>query len=156
MIPFQGGTNEQVVHSMYTTLNKEGKADKLHVFWYTAKDQAEPISATKKSRNCHVKFMAVDDEIAIQGNGNQDTQSWFHSQEVNVLIDSRALVAEWISGINANQNTRAYGRVSSEDGVWHAEDGRVVESSGIKKAGLFGSLKGVTGAIKRVRGTGGF
>ena len=33
MIPFQGGTNEQVVHSMYTTLNRDGKADNLHVFW---------------------------------------------------------------------------------------------------------------------------
>lgn len=53
MIPFQGGTNEQVVHTMYTTLNKEGKQDNLKVFWYTAKDQNEPMSATKKARNCH-------------------------------------------------------------------------------------------------------
>lgn len=156
MIPFQGGTNEQVIHSMYTTLNQEQKADNLKIYWYTAKDQKEPISATKKSRNCHVKFMAVDDQIAILGNGNQDTQSWFHSQEVNVLVDSKQLVAEWIAGINANQNTRAYGRVDGKDGIWRAEDGRAIESSGTKKSGLFGSLKGVTGAIKRVRGTGGF
>lgn len=55
MIPFQGGTNEQVIHSMYETLHKENKGawEKLKVYWYTAKDQAEPISATKKSRNCH-------------------------------------------------------------------------------------------------------
>ena len=141
---------------MYTTLNKEGKAENLLVYWYTAKDQKEPISATKKSRNCHVKFMAVDDTIAILGNGNQDTQSWFHSQEVNVLVDSRQLVEEWLRGIDANQNTRLFGRVDGKDGVWRASDGRVIESSGTKKSGLFGSLKGVSGAIRRVRGTGGF
>ena len=100
--------------------------------------------------------MAVDDTIAIQGNGNQDTQSWFHSQEVNILVDSPALVSEWIVGINANQNTVKFGLVSNEDGIWRASDGRVVESSGVKKGGMFGGLKGVSGAIKRVRGTGGF
>lgn len=103
-----------------------------------------------------VKFMAVDDQIAILGNGNQDTQSWFHSQEVNVLVDSPQLVNEWIKGIDANQNTHKFGLVSREDGVWRAPDGRVVESSGTKTTGLLGGLKGLSGAIKRVRGTGGF
>ncbi|KAH8114265.1 hypothetical protein DFH11DRAFT_1596856 [Phellopilus nigrolimitatus] len=158
MIPFQGGTNEQVVHTMYTTLNKEGKQDNLKVFWYTAKDQNEPMSATKKARNCHVKFMSIDDRVSILGNGNQDTQSWFHSQEVNVVVDSGALAAEWRAGIDANQSTARYGRVDPADGVWRAPDGsgRVVESSGTKTTGVFGGLKGITGAIRRVRGTGGF
>ncbi len=53
MIPFQGGTNEVVVHQMYETLNKEGKQDNLKVYWYTAKDQTVPMSATAKKRNCH-------------------------------------------------------------------------------------------------------
>ncbi|KAI0250905.1 hypothetical protein BJV78DRAFT_1353411 [Lactifluus subvellereus] len=58
MIPFQGGTNEEVVHKMYTTLNSEGK------------DQTEPLSAATRKPNCHVKLMAVDGQIAILGNGN--------------------------------------------------------------------------------------
>ncbi|KAJ4289420.1 hypothetical protein N0V88_006900 [Collariella sp. IMI 366227] len=33
-------------------------------------------------------LMIVDNHIGIQGNGNQDTQSWFHSQEVNLMVDS--------------------------------------------------------------------
>jgi hypothetical protein len=45
-----------------------------------------------------------------------DTQSWFHSQEVNVMADSSELVGEWLRGIDANQNTRLYGRVSNKDG----------------------------------------
>ena len=121
-----------------------------------------------------VKYMSVDDQIAIVGNGNQgslldlnfwkvltrpyptDTQSWFHSQEINVLVDSPQLVEEWWKGINANQNTAQHGRVDVKDGVWRDETGRIVQSSGTKKAGLFGGLKGISGAINRVRGTGGF
>ncbi|EJD06160.1 uncharacterized protein FOMMEDRAFT_104658 [Fomitiporia mediterranea MF3/22] len=178
MIPFQGGTNEQVVHSMYNTLNKEGKQENLKVYWYTAKDQKEPMSATRKSRNCHgktvvlpsfphsnklhfvleVKFMSVDSQVVMLGNGNQDTQSWFHSQEINVLIDSAELAREWIIALNANQNTEKFGLVDAKDGVWRAADGsgRVVESSGVKQSGPFGGLKGIAGAIRRVRGTGGF
>jgi len=156
MIPFQGGTNEVVVHQMYETLNKEGKQDNLKVYWYTAKDQTVPMSATAKKRNCHVKFMSVDDQIVIVGNGNQDTQSWFHSQEINVLIDSPQLAREWYEGINANQNTRKYGLVSNKDGVWRDKEGKAVESSGIKNTGFLGGLKGISGAIARVRGTGGF
>ena len=102
--------------------------------------------------------MCIDDTVTILGNGNQDTQSWFHSQEVNALIDSPALASQWLRGINANQNTVKFGRVSNEDGVWHAPDGsgRTVQSSGTKNVGLLGGLKGVGGAIRRLRGTGGF
>ncbi|KAI0317533.1 hypothetical protein OF83DRAFT_1171920 [Amylostereum chailletii] len=159
MIPFQGGTNEQVVNTMYKTLNAEGKGDQKHlrVFWYTGKDQKRPISAAEKKRNCHVKFMSVDDQIAILGNGNQDTQSWFHSQEINVLIDSPELVKEWRDGIDANQNTAAFGRVDEADGVWRApESGEAVQASGVQTAGMFGRLKGLSGAVGRMRGTGGF
>jgi phosphatidylserine/phosphatidylglycerophosphate/cardiolipin synthase-like enzyme len=59
------------------------------VYWYTGKDQVRPLNAVVKQRNCHIKFAAYDDEVLIIGNGNQDSQSWFHSQEVNVMIDSK-------------------------------------------------------------------
>jgi hypothetical protein len=60
MIPFQGGTNEEVVHTMYTTLSSEGKgAEKyLEVFWYTSKDQTKPLSASMRKRNCHSASLA--------------------------------------------------------------------------------------------------
>jgi hypothetical protein len=95
MIPFQGGTNEDVVHRMYTALNSEGNGAEKHleVFWYTSTDQTRPLDAAIKKRNCHgasrplawprgagldddvglfctVKFMSVDDQIAILGSGN--------------------------------------------------------------------------------------
>lgn len=70
MIPFQGGTNEQVIHQMYETLHKEDKGqrnwEKLKVYWYTAKDQAEPISATHKSRNCHGWYLSFVSTIRFE------------------------------------------------------------------------------------------
>ena len=106
-IPFQGGTNEEVVDRLFKTLCKEKKEQYLKVYWYTGKDQVRPLNAVKKQRNCHIKFAAYDDEVMIIGNGNQgesspdrivaqgvflmpDSQSWFHSQEVNVMIDNKA------------------------------------------------------------------
>jgi hypothetical protein len=55
MIPFQGGTNEEVVENMYKELVKEGKGHEknLKVYWYTGKDQNVPLNAAAKSRNCH-------------------------------------------------------------------------------------------------------
>lgn len=104
MIPFQGGTNEEVVHKMYTKLNAEGNGaeKRLEVYWYTGKDQTKPLNAAMKKRNCHgasrlvasrvtvatkssradggwgtstVKFMSVDDQIAILGSGNQGART---------------------------------------------------------------------------------
>src|SRR5271167_686075 len=118
----QGGTNEMIAHKMYTTLSTAGK-QKLHYFFYIAKDQTVPIVAKKKKRDCHVKVMIVDEHIGIQGNGNQDTQSWFHSQEINVMIDSAPICKAWIDGLRRNQNTHIYGEVSKEDGIWRDDHG---------------------------------
>lgn len=125
-IPFQGGTNQEVVVKMYKLLRKCNKQKYLKVYWYTGKDQIRPINAVLKSRNCHVKFMAIDDEVGIQGNGNQDTQSWFHSQEINVMIDSKQVVGEWMHALISNQNTQLYGKVGP-DGIWRDEAGHTVD-----------------------------
>lgn len=85
-----------------------------------------------------------------------DTQSWFHSQEVNVMVDSPALVGAWLRGIDANQNTRLYGRVSDKDGIWRNEDGEVVQASGVAASSFFKRLKGLYSVMKRISGTGAF
>lgn len=58
-MPFQGGTNEQVVERMYKDLNRTNHQKNLHVYWYTSKDQIRPLNAVKKQRNCHVKVSLV-------------------------------------------------------------------------------------------------
>lgn len=76
-----------------------------------------PLNAVHKTRNCHVKFMAIDGQCAIIGNGNQDTQSWVHSQEMNVLIDDKKLVDDWMDQLRTNQSSYENGRVDT-DGIW--------------------------------------
>ncbi|KAM0791421.1 hypothetical protein ACM66B_005880 [Microbotryomycetes sp. NB124-2] len=116
-VPFQGGTNEEVVVRLFKALKKVNKEHNLHVYWYTGKDQMRPLNAVHKSRNCHVKFMAVDDQCAIVGNGNLDTQSFMHSQEANVLVDSPQVVKDWLDQLRTNQSSHKYGRVDT-DGIW--------------------------------------
>jgi phosphatidylserine/phosphatidylglycerophosphate/cardiolipin synthase-like enzyme len=111
MVPFQGGTNEHVARKMMKKLQAVNKDQNLHYYWYIAKDQDVPIQFQQSARNCHVKFMQVDGEVGIMGSGNMDTQSWFHSEEVNVMIDSKQIVQEWMSLMSNNQNTLKYGRI---------------------------------------------
>ncbi|KAJ7168186.1 hypothetical protein C8R43DRAFT_917003 [Mycena crocata] len=155
LLPAQGGTNEMVVHKMYTTLSDKGK-QRLHYYWYIGADQTVPIVAKKKKRSCHVKVMVVDEHIGIQGNGNQDTQSWYHSQEINVMFDSATVCKGWIDGLRRNQNTHLYGPVDKTDGIWRDENGNQPQDVIGVDPGRFSWAKGFKGAIERVRGTGDF
>ena len=103
-----------------------------------------------------VKIMVIDSHIGIQGNGNQDSQSWYHSQEINAMIDSASVCEQWIEGLRRTQNTHIYGLVSQEDGIWRDKEGKEVEGSIGIDPGHFSWAKGVIGAVKRVQGTGGF
>ena len=111
---FQGGTNEHIVKKLYRKLHEgnDGAEKYLEVFWYTGKgkiehcvrtsihgslaDQTRPLNFSQKKRNCHIKFMSIDDQVAIMGNGNMDTQSWFHSQvnRSDVCTGSKSLFFE--------------------------------------------------------------
>ncbi|KAK6600283.1 hypothetical protein H4I96_07609 [Botrytis cinerea] len=155
LLPMQGGTNEMIAHKMYTTLSDAGKQH-LHYFFYVGKDQTTPLVAKKKLRDCHIKVMIVDEHIGIQGNGNQDTQSWFHSQEINVMIDSAMVCRGWIDGLRRNQNTHLYGEVGKSDGIWRDDRGEEAKDVIGVDPGRFSWAKGFLGAINRVRGTGDF
>ncbi len=92
--------------------------------------------------------MAIDDQVAIMGNANMDTQSWFHSQvrnniffnvylyafyydeqEINTMIDSPLIVKEWIDALYKNQSTNEYGRLDNE-GQWRDADGNLNPHNG--------------------------
>jgi phosphatidylserine/phosphatidylglycerophosphate/cardiolipin synthase-like enzyme len=148
-----------IAHNLYEKLGEQYR-NNLDVYVYVAKDQIHPIHGKFKKRSCHIKLMTVDGHIGIQGNGNQDTQSWYHSQEVNVMIDSALVVGKWMEGILQNQNTHLYGKVEKEgqdSGCW--KDPRTEEQAkgaiGVDP-GKFAWAKGVVGAVQRVRGAGGF
>ena len=86
--------------------------------------------------------------------GPADVQSWFHSAEVNVMLDSHTICREWLDTIERVQNTHLH-RVG-HDGVYRDAQGvELQDSTGVTK-GFRGLVKGIQGSIARVRGTGGF
>ncbi|OJJ76242.1 hypothetical protein ASPBRDRAFT_192399 [Aspergillus brasiliensis CBS 101740] len=157
LLPFQNGTNEMIAHRMYKALDTDEQRFRLRIFNYVAKDQVRPIHNKFKRRSCHIKLMIIDERVAIQGNGNLDTQSFYHSQEVNLLLDSPLICHAWREAIDRNQNTAYYGGVSPDDGCWHdpTTNDIPVGSIGIDP-GRFSWARGAVGAVQRVRGAGGF
>lgn len=155
MMPGQGGTNETFAAKLYKGLGPQERG-LLNVHWYTGKDQSKPIAHSFKQRTCHVKLLIADGHVGVQGSGNQDTQSWYHSQEVNVMVESEAICRKWREGIERNQNTGKYGKGSQEDGVWRDEDGNEVEGATEKSAPPVSWIKGAIGMGKKLKDKGGF
>lgn len=151
IIPSQGGTNEQAARSLLSLLPEDGPERKLlHIFDYVGKDQDHPIHQSFRTRTCHVKLLIADDSVGVQGSGNQDTQSWFHSQELNVMVDSPEICLKWRDGIERNQNTSLFGRVS-QDGVWRDQSGNPGEGYMGDPNAVEGLIKGVWGMYQKMR-----
>ncbi|KAK4442166.1 hypothetical protein QBC34DRAFT_364217 [Podospora aff. communis PSN243] len=155
LLPHQGGHNELIAHSLLTSLSPSAR-ERLHYAWYVAKDQTRPLVQSTRKRSCHIKLMIVDEHIGIMGNGNQDTQSWFHSQEINVMVDSEEVCRAWMDGLRRNQNTHVYGALDKEEGVWRDGEGNEAEGVVGVDPGRFSWVRGMVGAVRRVKGTGGF
>jgi phosphatidylserine/phosphatidylglycerophosphate/cardiolipin synthase-like enzyme len=154
IIPGQGGTNDQNAQALVSELSP-AERELLKICYYVGKDQDHPIHQSLKQRSCHVKLLIVDDHVAIQGSGNQDTQSWYHSQEINVMLDSEEVCRKWREGIERNQNTSKFG-VASADGVWRDKDGNPGEGYMGNPGKVEGLFKGVSGMMKKMKDKGGF
>lgn len=150
LLPGQGGTNEMAANHLYSQLSEHEKPF-LKVFFYVAADQDHPIHNAFKQRSCHIKLLIADDSVAVQGSGNQDTQSWFHSQEVNILVDSPVVCRAWREGIERNQNTALFGR-ANEDGCFYDKDGNLAPGSYGIDAGNFAWAKGFFGILNKAQG----
>jgi phosphatidylserine/phosphatidylglycerophosphate/cardiolipin synthase-like enzyme len=135
---------------LYSQLSEHEKPF-LKVFFYVAADQDHPIHNAFKQRSCHIKLLIADDSVAVQGSGNQDTQSWFHSQEVNILVDSPVVCRAWREGIERNQNTALFGR-ANEDGCFYDKDGNLAPGSYGIDAGNFAWAKGFFGILNKAQG----
>jgi len=49
----------------------------------------------KQWNHNHTKFMVADNQVAIIGSGNMDSQTWFHSGETNVVVDDYEVATRW-------------------------------------------------------------
>ncbi|CAM6096348.1 unnamed protein product [Calypogeia fissa] len=154
IIPGQGGTNDQVAQALHKEISPTERK-LLHICYYVGKDQDHPIHQSFKQRSCHVKLLIVDDHVGIQGSGNQDTQSWYHSQEINIMLDSEEICRKWREGIERNQNTKRFG-VAADDGIWRDKDGNPGEGYMGNPGKVEALVKGVGGMLKKMKDKGGF
>ncbi|GAO17234.1 uncharacterized protein UV8b_05499 [Ustilaginoidea virens] len=155
MIPGQGGTNDQVARRLLARLPDPEHRARLRIHNYVGKDQDHPIHHSFKSRSCHIKLLIADGAVGVQGSGNQDTQSWFHSLEVNVMVDSAEVCAKWREAIERNQNTGEFGRVAA-DGIWRDREGKPGKGYMGDPGRVEGLVKGVFGMAMKMEGLGGF
>ena len=154
IIPGQGGTNDQISQALVKDCTPSER-QLLHIAYYVGKDQDHPIHQSFKQRSCHIKLLIVDEHVGIQGSGNQDTQSWYHSQEINVLIDSEEICRKWREGIERNQNTAKFG-MAAEDGIWRDAEGNPGKGYMGNPGKVEGLFKGVGGMVKKMHDKGGF
>jgi len=167
VMPGQGGTNEMFASDLTGSLQSHSddgtaataeeakRRGNLTIGYYVGKDQNRPIHHDSHARSCHIKLLIADGHVGIQGSGNQDTQSWYHSQEINVLIDSAEICRKWREGIERNQNTAGYG-IAGEDGVWRdPETGKEAEGSMGRPGKVMGYVKGSLGMFKKMQDKGG-
>jgi phosphatidylserine/phosphatidylglycerophosphate/cardiolipin synthase-like enzyme len=154
IIPGQGGTNDQAAQALVKDISPT-EHQLLHIHYYVGKDQDHPIHQSFKQRSCHIKLLIADDHVGIQGSGNQDTQSWYHSQELNIMLDSEEICRKWREGIERNQNTKRFGAAAG-DGIWRDKDGNPGEGYMGNPGKVEGLFKGVGGMLKKMKDKGGF
>jgi phosphatidylserine/phosphatidylglycerophosphate/cardiolipin synthase-like enzyme len=155
IMPGQGGTNEMFASNLCAAISSDQERARLHIAYYVGKDQDHPIHHNFGARSCHVKLLIADGHVGIQGSGNQDTQSWYHSQEINILVDSAELCRKWREGIERNQNTARFG-MAGKDGVWRDREGNEAEGSMGRPGKVTGWFKGAAGMVKKAQAKGGF
>lgn len=92
--PLQGGTNEQVVEWLQRQVDRRRlDRDLLQVRWFS-RDGKAPIHGNGHGAS-HAKYLSADDQVAAARTANDDTQSLFHSREINVLVDSAEVTRNW-------------------------------------------------------------
>jgi phosphatidylserine/phosphatidylglycerophosphate/cardiolipin synthase-like enzyme len=92
--PGQGGTNEQNVKELLAAM-PANKRKNLEIKYFNG--IAEGTGHAQES--AHTKYLTADGQISIVGSSNHDTQSWNHSRETNLLVDSREVTAQWESQV---------------------------------------------------------
>jgi phosphatidylserine/phosphatidylglycerophosphate/cardiolipin synthase-like enzyme len=115
------GTSGETMNYMYNKLKTAGNVKgKLEWCWFVGQ-RAGPNFKYNKLEWSHVKFMAVDGKFAMVGSGNQDPQTWYHSREVNILIDDAKTTQHMLSTLQEPQQSLEHCYNGSE-----AEKDRVV------------------------------
>jgi phosphatidylserine/phosphatidylglycerophosphate/cardiolipin synthase-like enzyme len=92
-LPFAGGPNGDLVAQLEAEVQALGVSGNLEIHW-ESDDGRSPVVGNGPSA-AHVKYTSVDGQVAVVGSTNLDNQSWYHSREIDVVVDSAALARAW-------------------------------------------------------------
>jgi phosphatidylserine/phosphatidylglycerophosphate/cardiolipin synthase-like enzyme len=105
-LPGQGGSNADTVKELESALANEPEARaRLQIRYYVNEGATAPAGANNTlngydTRANHVKLATFDDQVVAVGSLNMDTQSFDHSREVGLVIDSAAVTKEWLDALH--------------------------------------------------------
>lgn len=102
-LPYQGGNNVKVANELYKEVGADNK--KLKICWYTNEVLSASAGLFYQS---HVKYMSVDDSVVVVGSANWDTQAWYGSQEMNIVIGDPAVAKKMDQELRWKPNTELY------------------------------------------------
>ena len=108
-IPSQGGQNEKGISRLLEEIGASSpQSERLGVRWFsmekngqfqTVFDNPKGKAPETRPNNSHAKFMTVDDEVAVIGSANHDTQSWNQSREINLMVFNSPVVKSWVDQV---------------------------------------------------------
>jgi phosphatidylserine/phosphatidylglycerophosphate/cardiolipin synthase-like enzyme len=101
----QGGQNEKGALRLLREFSATTPQGTLYdIRWFSMLKDGQPVRVVdnvkgkkpeERPNNSHAKFLTVDDELAVIGSANMDTQSWNQSRELNVLVFHPEVVKAW-------------------------------------------------------------
>jgi phosphatidylserine/phosphatidylglycerophosphate/cardiolipin synthase-like enzyme len=92
-LPFGGGPNDEAVAKLEDEVRALGKSQQLDVRWES--DDGLTPTVGNGLGAAHAKFTSVDGQVAVVGSTNLDVQSWYHSREIDAVIDDAAVTKAW-------------------------------------------------------------
>lgn len=95
-MPSLGGTNQNTVNTLFSKIH-EDKLGNLKVRWFSL-DGKTPVVANVAGA-CHLKFMAIDEQITLFGNANLDIVSLTSLHETNIIIDDKIKTKAFIDAV---------------------------------------------------------
>ncbi len=87
-----GGSNYEGTNALLDLEARPPRLGSLQIFYFHPLRENQLQQVSEEPVHSHLKLVMVDDEYAVLGSGNMDRASWFTSQELGILFQSKKFV----------------------------------------------------------------
>ncbi|RWA03835.1 hypothetical protein EKO27_g11271 [Xylaria grammica] len=88
-----GGVNDEDSNAMLDLEARPPRLGSLEILYFQPLRANQLEQAPEEPVQSHLKLVMIDNEYAVLGSGNMDRASWFTSQELGILFQSKEVVA---------------------------------------------------------------